>query len=76
VTEIGLSLEAFGLAQAKADDDALAAIYGKAGVKVQDFNAEALTKWRAIAEKAAWTDYAARNAACAALLKLAEGVSA
>jgi hypothetical protein len=24
----------------------------------------------------AWTDYAARNAACAALLKLAEGVKA
>ncbi len=74
VTEVGLSLEAFGLAQAKADDDALAAIYSKAGVKVQDFSAGALAKWRVIAEKAAWTDYAARNAACAALLKLAESV--
>ena len=76
VREVGLSLETFGLAQAKADDDALAAIYSKAGVKVQDFNADALSKWRAIAEKAAWTDYAARNAACAALLKLAESVPA
>lgn len=76
VSEIGLSLEAFGLAQAKVDDDALAAIYGKAGVKVQDFNADALAKWRVVAEKSAWTDYAGRNAACAALLKLAESVPA
>ena len=76
VSDVGQSLEEFGLAQAHADDDALAAIYSKAGVKVQDFNADALAKWRVIAEKAAWTDYAARNAACAALLKLAEGVTA
>ena len=76
VSEIGLSLEAFGLAQAKADDDALAAIYAKAGVKVQDFNPNALAKWRVVAEKSAWTDYAGRNAACAALLKLAESVPA
>jgi TRAP-type C4-dicarboxylate transport system substrate-binding protein len=76
VSEVGQSLEEFGLVQARADDDALAAIYSKAGVKVHDFNEDALAKWRVIAEKAAWTDYAARNAACAALLKLAEGVKA
>ncbi len=50
VTEIGRSLEAFGLAQAKADDDVLAAICAKAGVKVQDFSTNALTKWRVVAD--------------------------
>ena len=75
VSAVGLELEAFGLAAAKADDDALAATYEKAGVKVSDMNAGVLGKWKAIAEKTAWQDFAARNAECARLLKLAEAVS-
>jgi len=38
-------------------------------------NQEVLTKWRAIAESTAWKDFAARNASCADLLKLAEAVT-
>ena len=76
IEQVGTSLEAYGLAQAQADDEAFSAIFSKAGVKVQDFTTPALEQWRAIAEKAAWTDFAARNAACAALLKLAESVKA
>ncbi len=76
LTETGTSLEEFALQAAKSDDDDLAAIFGKAGVKVQDFNAAALAKWRDIAQDTAWKDFAARNAACAGLLKLAESVSA
>jgi len=76
VSEVGAGLEAFALQAAKADDDELAAIYGKANVKVSDFNAEVLAKWRGIAQETAWKDYAARNAACAGLLKLAEAVPA
>ena len=76
IEQVGTSLEAYGLAQAQADDEAFSTIFSKAGVKVQDFTAPALEQWRAIAEKAAWTDFAARNAACAALLKLAESVKA
>ncbi len=72
----GLAQEAFALEAAKADDDALVAIFGKAGVKVGDFNNEALAKWKQIAEATAWKDFAGRNAACANLLKLAESVSA
>ena len=72
VTKVGADLEAFALASAKADDDALATIYAKAGVKVSDFNEAALGKWKAIAQQTAWKDFASRNAACADLLKLAE----
>ena len=72
----GLAQEAFALDAAKADDDALAIAYGKAGVKVSDFSADALAKWKRIAEDTAWKDYAGRNAACAGLLKLAQSVSA
>jgi TRAP-type C4-dicarboxylate transport system substrate-binding protein len=74
VTTVGEELEAFGLASAKEDDDAHATSYGKAGVKVSEMDAAALAKWRTIAEATAWQDFAARNAECARLLKLAEAV--
>ncbi len=32
-------------------------------------------KWKALAQDTAWKDFADRNAACAALLKLAEAVA-
>ncbi len=76
ISEVGTGLEPFALQAAKSDDDDLAAIYGKANVKVQDFSADAMTKWKAIAQETAWKDYAARNSSCAALLKLAETVTA
>lgn len=75
VTTAGEELEAFGLASAKADDETLAASYQKAGVKVSDMDAAALAKWRQIAQTTAWADFAARNAECARLLKLAEAVA-
>jgi TRAP-type C4-dicarboxylate transport system substrate-binding protein len=74
VTTVGEELEAFGLASAKEDDEALATSYQKAGVKVSEMDAAALAKWRTIAEATAWQDFAARNAECARLLKLAEAV--
>ena len=76
VSAVGEEMEAFGLSQAKADDDALATVYGKAGVKVAEMNAEILGKWRTIAQATAWKDFAGRNADCAKLLKLAEAVTA
>ncbi len=76
LVEVGAEQEAFALAAAKQDDEDLATIYAKANVKVADFNADALAKWRAIAEETAWKDYAVRNAACAGLLKLALAVPA
>jgi TRAP-type C4-dicarboxylate transport system substrate-binding protein len=76
VTTAGEELEAFALDAAKQDDAALAQVYQKAGAKVSEFDAAALDKWRNIAQQTAWKDYAARNADCARLLKLAETVTA
>ena len=75
ISETGAKLEAFALENAKADDDRLADVYSKAGVKVGDFNTAALAKWKAIAQETAWADFAKRNESCAALLKLAEAVA-
>jgi TRAP-type C4-dicarboxylate transport system substrate-binding protein len=75
LTQVGEEQEAFALAEARKDDDALADIYGKANVKVADFSAVALAKWKEIARETAWKDFAGRNAGCAELLELAQGIA-
>ena len=75
ITQVGTELEAFGLEAAKADDDDLAKVFAKAGVTAKDMDAQAIGKWKALAQQTAWKDFADRNAACAALLKLAEAVA-
>ena len=75
VTQVGAELEAFGLQAAKADDEDLARVYLKAGITARDMDPDALGKWRAVAQETAWKDFAARSAACAAMLKLAEAVA-
>ena len=75
ITDVGAAQEPFALDAAKADDQALADIYGKAGVKVTDMTADDIAKWKAVAQDTAWKDFAARNASCANLLKLAEAVA-
>ena len=75
LTQVGTEMEAFGLQAARADDDDLARVFAKAGVSARDMDAVAIGKWRALAQSTAWKDYADRNAACAALLKLAEAVA-
>jgi len=76
ISEVGTSLEGFALDSAKADDVALATVFGKAGAKVAEFDAPALQKWQEVARGTAWTDFAARSTSCADLLKLAEKVPA
>jgi len=75
VSEVGAELEAFGLEAAKADDEDLARVFAKAGIKTYDMDAAAIQKWKALAQETAWKDFAARNAACAGMLKLAEAVA-
>ena len=75
ITEVGAAQEPFALDAAKADDQALADIYAKAGVKVADMSADDIAKWKAVAQDSAWKDYAARSASCANMLKLAEAVA-
>jgi len=74
--EVGESLQAFALAEARKDDEQIAAIYTKAGVKVQDMDAATIERWRVIAEAEAWKDFADRNAECARFLRLAQSVTA
>jgi TRAP-type C4-dicarboxylate transport system substrate-binding protein len=76
MSEVGESLQGFGVAEAKKDDDQIAAIYTKAGVKVQDMDAATIERWRKIAEAEVWKDFADRNAECARFLKLARAVAA
>ncbi|WP_216851020.1 TRAP transporter substrate-binding protein DctP [Acidisphaera sp. L21] len=75
ITDVGAAQEQFALDMSKADDQALADIYGKAGVKVADMTDADIGQWKSIAQDSAWKDFAARNAACANLLKLAEAVA-
>ncbi len=75
ITEVGAAQEPFALEAAKADDQALADIYGKVGVKVSDMTADDIAKWKAVAQDSAWKDFAGRSAACANMLKLAEAVA-
>jgi TRAP-type C4-dicarboxylate transport system substrate-binding protein len=68
----GAELENFGQAGAKADDIRVEELFAKAGAKVDQLDEANLGKWRDIARATAWKDYAAKNANCAELLKLAE----
>ncbi len=72
VTSVGSELEKFAYDGARADDDAIAKIYEKAGAKVHDLSAATVAKWQAIARDTAWKDYAAKSPRCAKLLALTE----
>ena len=76
LTAVGASMEPFAIAAAKADDEELGKVYGKAGATVRDMDAAAIAKWRPLAESTAWKDYSDKSAANAALLKAAEAVTA
>ncbi len=71
ILSAGEEVEKFGTEAAKADDQAVADVFTKAGAKVLDLSEEALAKWVALARDTAWKDYAARNETCARLIKLA-----
>ncbi|MGA2963718.1 MAG: TRAP transporter substrate-binding protein DctP [Candidatus Korobacteraceae bacterium] len=72
VMTVGAELEKYGTEAAKADDQAVAKVYQKAGGKVYDLSAATVKRWQAIARETAWKDYAARNERCARLLQAAE----
>jgi len=49
IADVGESMQAFGLAEAKKDDEQIAGIYTKAGVAVADMDSAAIERWRKIA---------------------------
>ena len=72
IMTVGAELEAFAMEAAKADDEAVATVYQKAGGKAYDMSDAVVKKWQAIARDTAWKDYAAKSANCARILQLAE----
>lgn len=74
VMSVGAEMEKFGTESAKADDQAVAKVYQKAGGKVYDLSAATVKKWQAIARDTAWKDFAGRSERCARLLQAAEKI--
>jgi len=72
IMAVGAEMEAFALEGAKADDQAVAAVYQKAGGKAYDMSDATVKRWQAIARDTAWKDFAGKNESCARILKLAE----
>jgi TRAP-type transport system periplasmic protein len=72
VMAVGAEMEKFALEGARADDQAVAGVYAKAGAKVFDLDDATLRKWQAIAKGNAWKDFGERNETCAKLLAAAQ----
>jgi TRAP-type C4-dicarboxylate transport system substrate-binding protein len=75
ILEAGAEMEAWGMAEAKKDDETVAKVYADKGVQVADFSEAHLAQWRKIAEESAWKDYAAKSSEAAELLKMARDVA-
>ena len=75
VMALGEEMETFGTKGAKADDEKVAEVFTKSGAKTHDLDEATIGKWRAVARDTAWKDYAAKNASCAELMKLAEAMA-
>ena len=75
IDQVGLEMEPFGLAAARADDDDLAQVFLRAGVTAKEMDATAIGKWKALAQETAWADFAARSPSCASILQLAKAVA-
>ena len=73
--EIGLEMEKFGLDKAKADDDEVAKVYEKRGIKAYDIDQAQADKWKAVARDSCWKEFADKNASNAEFLKLSQQVS-
>lgn len=72
VVAVGAEMEKFALEGAKADDQAVAGVYAKAGAKVVDLDDATLRRWQAIARGNAWKDFGDRNETCGKLLAAAQ----
>ncbi|WP_018409912.1 TRAP transporter substrate-binding protein DctP [Methyloversatilis thermotolerans] len=58
MVEVGQSLEKFAMEEAKKDDERAAEVFAKAGIKVVDMDEASFNKWRDLAQKTAWKDFA------------------
>jgi TRAP-type C4-dicarboxylate transport system substrate-binding protein len=58
VMEVGASMEQFAIDESKKDDVRLAEVFTKAGAKAEDMDDASFAKWRELAKKTAWKDFA------------------
>lgn len=58
VMEVGASLEQFSIDESKKDDAQVSVVFEKAGKKAYDMDDEAFAKWRELAKKSSWKDFA------------------
>ena len=75
IMDIGADMEKFALEKAKADDDEVAKVYEKRGIKTYDIDQSQVDKWKAVANETCWKEYAEKSASCAEFLKLSQQVS-
>jgi hypothetical protein len=73
--DIGAEMEKFALDKAKADDEEVAKVYEKRGIKTYDMDQAAVDKWKAVAAQSCWKQYADKSASNAEFLKLSQQVS-
>jgi TRAP-type C4-dicarboxylate transport system substrate-binding protein len=74
VSDVGASLEQFGVDEARKDDARMAEVYAKAGAKVADMDDKAFATWRVVAEQTAFKDFAENIKDGRALLDMALSV--
>ncbi len=74
VLALGQELEGFATEAAKADDQAVAQAFQKAGARTFDLTEATVKRWQTIARDTAWKDFAARSPTCARILAAAEKV--
>jgi TRAP-type C4-dicarboxylate transport system substrate-binding protein len=75
IMEVGVSLEKFGVDEARKDDDRVVDVYNKAGSKVVEMDQAAFLKWRKVAEQSAFKDFADKVKNGKQLLEMALAVT-
>lgn len=73
---LGAEVERLAVAAASADDQKVAELYGRHGVKVVDLDGAAIERWRTLARATAWQHYAEKTPLSATLLRLAQDAAA
>jgi TRAP-type C4-dicarboxylate transport system substrate-binding protein len=74
ISDVGASLEQFGVDEARKDDQRMADVYAKAGATVADMDDKAFATWRVVAEQTAFKDFAENIKDGRALLDMALSV--
>lgn len=74
VTEVGLLVQKFAIDAAQKDDQRVAEVYGKAGVKVSQMNEQHFMEWRKLAQQSAWKVFAKQVKDGQKLLDMAQAV--